>query len=272
MNKVTKQIICASLAAIAIAGIITPLLIFYLPHQVTLNSSTLEIVNGSIARLANDYKCSFKIKDDVIATRYMDNINVFSVKVNGNKIPPEDYSFIYQTNQKNEFTINKSYLKGNIEINADLVSRTQKHNCYYLGYYLEDECGLDFDNMEILYPTKVGDKNAMDPKTKDINDIYIKDGYDAVRLEKGDHPLDLNFPSIIVREDNTLKLKFKAKQGTTLPKNIWFNTNARFALKGEDFNIEYSADNKEAIMTMPYFVIRDSGFLQLKPDEGIKHE
>lgn len=268
-TKIAKIIICVSAGLLAV-GAATTITIFYIPHNVKLNSECLEIVNGSTARLASDYHCSFKIKDSVIKTRYMDNMNVFSVKVNGNEIPPEDYSFIYQTNGKNEFTINKKHLNGNVEINADLVTRMQKHNSYYFGYYLEDECNLPFENVQILYPdnpSRIGDKNALiEAGTETIDNILMDSKYDAARLQKGDAPLGLNFPALIAREDNIFILKFTAVAGTTLPKNIWYNTNARFALKGEDFTMEYSSDYKEAIMTIPYFVVRDSGFIQLNPD------
>ena len=164
--------------------------------------------------------------------------------------------------------INKKHIYGDIEINADLIGRGDKlQNCFYFGYYLEDECGLDFANMEILYPAEVGDNSALHDRTKDKDEIYLKDSYNAARMLKGELPLGLNFPAIVAREDNTLVLKFTGKNGKALPRNIWYNTNARFALKGQDFTIEYSNDNKEAVMTIPYFVVRDSGFLQLNPDE-----
>lgn len=262
-NKKTSIILTAFLAGLLVAGIATPVTIFYMPHKVSLNSNCLEIVGDTSCRLASDYKCTFKIKDEFLPTRYMDDINVSAVKVNGNKIPAEDFYFTYQTNAKNELVINKKHLGGNIEIVADLKKRQAGHRCFFFGY--ED---FTFEAKDVIYPDrrKVGDCSVVIKKSTTDN-MYLEDGYDMAITKAGDKPIYFNYNAFIVREDNAFAIKLHALPNSKLPENLWFRCFAKFAKKNEDFTIDFNSDYTEAILKVNYFVIRDSGSIVPKPED-----
>jgi len=283
LKKKTWKIIGLSLAGLLVAGSAATVTVFYMPHQVSLSSNELELVDSpSKCRLANDYICTFKIKDNLLEDNYMKLMNINSVKVNGKEIPPEGYSFIYQTNKKNQFTINKKYCKGKIEIDAGLVENKQNKNCFFFEYDIDNVA--DFEEMEIVFPNKgVGDINKYDPidfsHGFNIDDLYLKDGYNMARLKAGQHTVDigggkeikfsLEHNTLIVREDNKFTLNIKSKDENALPDDIWFRSNARFTKKDEDYTLTYSNDKKSAVLDVAYFFIRDNGSIRRKPKETI---
>jgi len=264
LTRKTWRIIAASLAGLLVAGSATTVAVFYMPHQVKINSNCLEIVGNPKACLASDFKCTFKIKDEYLPTRYMDNIDISAVKVNGNKIPAEDYYFTYQNNAKNELVINKKYLGGKVEIDADLIKRTATHHCFFFGY--ED---FTFSADDVIYPdkSKVGDYHAV-KEGSDTDNMQLNPGYDMAITQKGDDPIHFNYNAFIVKEDNAFEIKLHALKGKKLPENLWFRCYAKFTKKDTDFTITFNSDYTEAILKVNYFVIRDSGSIVPKPEDA----
>ena len=75
----------------------------------------------------------------------------------------------------------------------------------------------------------------------------------------------LNEEGYPVLEDDNIDVTFKVISGDTpLPNNIWYRTNARYTLLGEDFNREYSADMLTCRITVPHYIVRDHGSFKVK--------
>jgi len=290
-SKKSKKIIALSLVGLLVVGTATTVTVFYVPHKVVLNSNCLEIVNSNKACKAYDYTCSFKIKDDKVVDNYMKNIKISSIKVNGNEIPVEDYSFIYQTNAKNQLTINKSKIGGTIEINADLVEKqSDQHNCFWFEFNIADYA--NFNDAKISVPNKdqIHIRKEMtqeefvplfargfqltNPNFNIVDNPLMNPGVNLVLIDKatytiviGEETLSFSTPfdMVFVREDNAIKYEIKAKDGKTLPKNLWLRSNARFTKKGEDFFLNFSSDYKSATLEIPYYFVRDNGSLAVNP-------
>jgi len=286
-----KKIIAVSLASLLVAGAAATVTVFYMPHRVTLNSSYLEINKSNKACLGYDYKCNLKIKDDKLADNYMKNIKISSIKSNGKEIPVDGYSFVYQTNAKNELTINKKYLGGQIEINADLGTRQSKHNCFWFEFAITKYS--DFDTLNINIPqgenkiVRVKENESYKDKLKAaldlenakfdiVDNVLMKPECDALMVKKGAYTVDLSggkkfsyaFPSdmVFVREDNSIKFNITAKDNLTLPKNLWLRSNARYTKKDEDFFLAFSNEYKNATIEIPYYFIRDNGSININPE------
>lgn len=265
-TKKVRNIIAASMAGVLVAGTAATVAILYVPRKVNLKSDYLEISKSNKACLGYDYKCTFKIKDNVIEDNYMKLIKINSVKSNGKEIPVDGYSFIYQTNAKNEFTINKKYCKGNIEIDVTLEENKQNKNCFFFEYDID--AYAPFKSVKVEYPIKEKQTNdvltGIDwTRTESMDDIYLKSEYDIGIFNKDDlSALGLKYNLLIVREDNRLKLSFESDN--ILPEDIWFRSNARFTKKDEDYTLTYSNDKKSATLEVPYFFIRDNGSIRRK--------
>lgn len=182
------------------------------------------------ASSSEDYKMRFVI--DYNYELLVDNI---IVTINGNR-NDECWSFLYQTNEKNVFTIDKTMINGEIIINAKATYRTSTPSEY--GYIFDEritnicDCRFSDDREQKFIPT----------------------------LDQVAYP---------VMEDDEIEVIFKLKddeayegENKLIMDNIWFRTNARYAKLDEDFFRSYSDDHRECHIKVPHYVIRDHGSFQ----------
>ncbi|MCQ2742855.1 MAG: hypothetical protein MJ239_06150 [Bacilli bacterium] len=182
-----------------------------------------------------DYKLNFII--DYNYELSIDNIHVTV----GGKENNECWSFLYQTNEKNVFTIFKESIVGDIQINAIATPRSSTQSEY--GYIFDEritnicDCRFSDDREPKFIPTL--DQVAYPVLEDDSIDVFIT-------LKEG-----------VPYEDEN-KVIFD---------NIWFRTNARYAKINVDFYKTYSNENRECRISVPHYVIRDHGSFQPKLDD-----
>lgn len=197
-------------------------------------SNHLIYLGKNVTNNKDDYEISFLIEYNYELT--FDNIHVTI----GGKENNECWSFLYQTNEKNVFTIFKDSIVGDIQINAVATQRSSTQSEY--GYLFDEritnicDCRFSDDRATKFIPTL--DQEAYPVLEDDSIDVFIT-------LKEG----------IPYEEEN--KLVFD---------NIWFRTNARYAKINEDFYKTYSDTNRECHIFVPHYVIRDHGSFQPKLD------
>lgn len=178
----------------------------------------------------NDYHATFNI--DYNYELLIENIHV---SIDG-KENNECWSFLYQTNEKNLFTINKEYITGDISINARATYRTSTPSEY--GYLFDEKI------------TQICDCRFMDNRQPKF----------IPTLDQVAYP---------VMEDDAIEVIMTLKDGLSyegknkeIMDNIWFRTNARYAKIEEDFSKFYSSDHRECHINVPHYIIRDHGSFQ----------
>lgn len=200
-------------------------------YNVTCKGDALHnhLIYNANSNASNDENFEMSFVIDYNYELLLDNIHV-SI---GGKENKDCWSFLYQTNVKNVFTIDKSAITGDIEIEAKATYRTSTPSEY--GYLFGEDilaiCNCRFmDNRQMKFiPTL--DQNAY-PVMED----------DAIEV-------------IISLKENE---KYEGNNKVIMD-NIWFRTNARYAKIDEDFVKTYSADCRECRVYVPHYVIRDHG-------------
>ncbi|MCQ2801637.1 MAG: hypothetical protein MJ222_03195 [Bacilli bacterium] len=192
----------------------------------------LKYLGKNTASSDDDFTMSFAI--DYNYELLIDNINV---SING--IQNDDcWSFLYQTNVKNIFTINKNFINGDLSINAFATYRTSTPSEY--GYIFDDEI------------TNICDCRFSDDRQPKFIPTLDQVAYPVME----DDPIEV----IITLKDGIL-YEGDAKR---IMDNIWFRTNARYTLLGEDFFKTYSNDFRECRIRVPHYIIRDHGSFKVK--------
>lgn len=172
--------------------------------------------NGYNAKLKIDYGYELSI----------DNITV----INNGVIDNDCWTFMYQSNIENKFTIKPNTANGNIIVK---VSPTVKKLHEY-------GCAIDVD--------AVNQKSIkFMPTQKEWK--YID---------------DWQREAFLVMEDEKIQFTFSAKENEVLPTNIGMWMNGRYAKENVEVLFNYSDDKTSCEVNIPNFIIKDNIQFRLK--------
>ncbi|MCQ2753275.1 MAG: hypothetical protein MJ206_03380 [Bacilli bacterium] len=156
-----------------------------------------------------------------------------------------DEAFTYAEDLRNlcELTIKKEFLSRKVVVNLE----TEKMDVLNLfGYQLGDE----------LMPRYKTETNPDGDISITFASAYQNKMYRIKTLKEEGFP---------VFENDNIDVTFKVITGNTpLPNNIWYRTNARYTLLGQDFNREYSSDMMTCHITVPHYIVKDHGLFKVK--------
>lgn len=244
--KYTLNIAVAGLGAIVIGlGVAHAVRVLKPEYSVSFageqKDTHLVMVGNSKAKRGEDYKLKFNI--DYNYELNLDNIHVY---ING-KERRDAWTFRYQTNVKNELTIKKECIHGDIKVKANAIAKTTTRFLF----------GIETDayvNTNLDVKVYTGDEK------KEVTKIPIAQlsGTEA-------------YP---VYEDDCVEAVFTLKAGIegTISDRLWFRTNARYAKVKTDNDPDYdfekivSKDKKTVKFIVPHFIIRDCCDFRERPE------
>lgn len=208
--------ILASLALLA--AILTPIIYVncFQTFGVTLIGDHVHNKGAASIKRNTTYKTTLDIDYN-----YELNLKDINVYVN-NKLNNDCWTFLYQTNIKNEFIINGSAVTGSITIEANAKWRESHGEMY--------GCACDVPNTEITFsPSR--------------EKMYIPD------WQRMAYP---------VFEDDEVKMTIYSTNDQPLPENIGMWMNGRFVKHGDELFMTYSSDKKTCETYIPRYIVRDN--------------